>query len=650
MTERLNLFWKVIVVASTTIGIFLSVNMLFHLQFLGVNLIQNAFLIFLLGCFMPISFLIFPAKKTHTSIKWFDILLFIISIIITLYLGLQGERIIMEGWEWEAPALPTYFSVVLWALLLEALRRAGGLILSIVVFFISLYPLFASSMPFTILQGQSYDLLTLARNHIMSTNSVFGIAYTTIGNLLIGFLVFGVVITRTGGGDFFFNLALSLFGRSRGGSAKVAVIGSAFFGMLSGSSVSNAVTIGSMTIPAMKKTGYKPHYAAAIEATASTGGTITPPIMGSAAFIMASFLATPYYQIALAAIIPAFLYFFGLFIQIDGYAAKNNLKGLPDSEIPSFNKTLKEGWHYIVAIIIMIILLFFLNSEGQAPYYASLSLLIITMIKKETRMNFKRLFDMFIDIAKVLAEIIVIIAGVGFIVGALSATGVSFSLSRELVAAAGDSTILILIGGAITCFILGMGMSVSAVYIFLGVIMAPALVAVGIDPIAAHLFVMYWATVSYITPPVALAAFATASIAGASPMKTSFQSVQLGAVKFIIPFYMVYNPAVLIGRGDPMDTVINILISLIGVALVAISLEGYLFKAGTLKIIERILLFIAGICLFFPNIYMVIIGIVVAILIYLVSSSLFVIWKQFRQLVSPILMRSYPLLLKLVDR
>lgn len=617
MTERLNLFWKVIVVASTTIGIFLSVNMLFHLQFLGVNLIQNAFLIFLLGCFMPISFLIFPAKKTHTSIKWFDILLFIISIIITLYLGLQGERIIMEGWEWEAPALPTYFSVVLWALLLEALRRAGGLILSIVVFFISLYPLFASSMPFTILQGQSYDLLTLARNHIMSTNSVFGIAYTTIGNLLIGFLVFGVVITRTGGGDFFFNLALSLFGRSRGGSAKVAVIGSAFFGMLSGSSVSNAVTIGSMTIPAMKKTGYKPHYAAAIEATASTGGTITPPIMGSAAFIMASFLATPYYQIALAAIIPAFLYFFGLFIQIDGYAAKNNLKGLPDSEIPSFNKTLKEGWHYIVAIIIMIILLFFLNSEGQAPYYASLSLLIITMIKKETRMNFKRLFDMFIDIAKVLAEIIVIIAGVGFIVGALSATGVSFSLSRELVAAAGDSTILILIGGAITCFILGMGMSVSAVYIFLGVIMAPALVAVGIDPIAAHLFVMYWATVSYITPPVALAAFATASIAGASPMKTSFQSVQLGAVKFIIPFYMVYNPAVLIGRGDPMDTVINILISLIGVALVAISLEGYLFKAGTLKIIERILLFIAGICLFFPNIYMVIIGIVVAILIYL---------------------------------
>lgn len=617
MTERLNLFWKVIVVASTTIGIFLSVNMLFHLQFLGVNPIQNAFLIFLLGCFMPISFLIFPAKKTHTSIKWFDILLFIISIIITLYLGLQGERIIMEGWEWEAPALPTYFSVVLWALLLEALRRAGGLILSIVVFFISLYPLFASSMPFTILQGQSYDLLTLARNHIMSTNSVFGIAYTTIGNLLIGFLVFGVVITRTGGGDFFFNLALSLFGRSRGGSAKVAVIGSAFFGMLSGSSVSNAVTIGSMTIPAMKKTGYKPHYAAAIEATASTGGTITPPIMGSAAFIMASFLATPYYQIALAAIIPAFLYFFGLFIQIDGYAAKNNLKGLPDSEIPSFNKTLKEGWHYIVAIIIMIILLFFLNSEGQAPYYASLSLLIITMIKKETRMNFKRLFDMFIDIAKVLAEIIVIIAGVGFIVGALSATGVSFSLSRELVAAAGDSTILILIGGAITCFILGMGMSVSAVYIFLGVIMAPALVAVGIDPIAAHLFVMYWATVSYITPPVALAAFATASIAGASPMKTSFQSVQLGAVKFIIPFYMVYNPAVLIGRGDPMDTVINILISLIGVALVAISLEGYLFKAGTLKIIERILLFIAGICLFFPNIYMVIIGIVVAILIYL---------------------------------
>ncbi|VEF49565.1 TRAP type transporter protein [Bacillus freudenreichii] len=617
---RLNLFWKIVVVTSTLLGIFLSVNMLFYLKFLGINPIQNAYLIFLLACFIPIAFLIFPARKAHTeSVKWFDVVLFLTSLFITVYLGLQGERIILEGWDWNAPAFPTYLSIILWGLLIEALRRTGGLVLSLICLVISLYPLIAAHMPINILQGQSYDFLTLARNHILSGNSVFGIAYTTIGNLLLGFLIFGVIITRTGGGDFFFNLALSIFGRTRGGSAKVAVVGSAFFGMLSGSAVSNAVTIGAMTIPAMKKSGYKPHYAAAIEATASTGGTITPPIMGSAAFIMASFLATPYYQIALAAAVPAFLYYFGLMIQIDGYAARNNLKGLEKSEIPSFWKTLKDGWFYILAIAIMIGLLGFLKSEGQAPYYASLALLVITMIKKETRMSFKQLFDMFTEIGKVLTDIVVIIAGVGFIVGALSATGVSFSLSRELVAAAGDNTLLILIGGAITCFILGMGMTVSAVYVFLAVLMAPALIAVGVDPIAAHLYVVYWATVSYITPPVALAAFATASIAGASPMKTGFQAVQLGSVKFIIPFFMVYNPAILIGRGELWETVVSIVVAIIGIALIAFSLEGYLLGAGILNNIERIVLFIAGVFLFFPNIYMPIIGIAIALFVYILK-------------------------------
>ncbi|MCH6265372.1 MULTISPECIES: TRAP transporter permease [Neobacillus] len=616
-TERLNFFWKVVVAVSTVIGVFLSINMLFYIHLFGINPIQNAYLIYLLGCFMPISFLIFPAKKTQTSVKWYDVVFFAVSVIITVYLGLQGKRIIEEGWDWNAPTIPTYFSIVLWALLLEALRRTAGLVLSLICLVISLYPLVASNVPISLLQGQSYDFLTLARNHILSSNSVFGIAYTTIGNLLLGFLVFGVVITRTGGGDFFFNLALSLFGRTRGGSAKVAVVGSAFFGMLSGSAVSNAVTIGAMTIPAMKKSGYKPYYAAAIEATASTGGTITPPIMGSAAFIMASFLATPYYHIALAAAVPAFLYYLGLFIQIDGYAAKNHLKGLSKSEVPSFWKTLKDGWYYIFAILIMIAFLGFLNSEGQAPYYASVALLIIAMIKKETRMSKKQLFDMLLEIGKVLADIVVIIAGVGFIVGALSATGVSFSLSRELVAAAGDSTFLILIGGALTSFILGMGMTVSAVYVFLAVIMAPALIAVGVDPIAAHLYVVYWATVSYITPPVALAAFATASIAGASPMKTGFQAVQLGSVKFIVPFFMIYNPAILIGRGEPLETVLSIVLSIIGIFMIASSLEGYLLGAGALKIVERLLLFAGGLLMFFMNLYLLIIGLVVLGLIYL---------------------------------
>ncbi|MBD7936484.1 MULTISPECIES: TRAP transporter permease [Cytobacillus] len=619
MQSRLNTFWKTIIISSTLIGIFLSVNMLFYLELFGINPIQNAYMILLLACFLPSAYLMFPAKKTDLSIKWYDIACFLLSLIIAIAIGLNGERIIIEGWDWEAPILPTIASILLWGLIIEALRRTAGLVLAMICLVISLYPLIAGVIPIELLQGQSYDFLTLARNHIMSSNSVFGIAYTTIGNLLLGFLVFGVVITKTGGGDFFFNLALSIFGKTRGGSAKVAVVGSAFFGMLSGSAVSNAVTIGAMTIPAMKKTGYKPHYAAAIEATASTGGTITPPIMGSAAFIMASFLAVPYYEIALAAAVPAFLYYFGLFIQIDGYAAKNGLKGMSVSEIPPFWKTLKEGWYYIFSIVVMIFFLAVLNSEGQAPYYASAVLLLIAMIKKSTRMSGKDLANMVVNIGKVLTDIVVIIAGVGFIVGALSATGVSFSFSRELVAAAGDNTFLILIGGALTCFILGMGMTVSAVYVFLAVIMAPALVAVGVDPIAAHLYVVYWATVSYITPPVALAAFSTASIAGASPMKTAFQSVQLGSVKFIVPFFMIYNPAILIGRGDPWETVISIIVAIIGIACISFALEGYLVGAGTLVVAERIILFVAGLIMFVPMWSFIIGGTVIAICLYVLK-------------------------------
>jgi TRAP transporter 4TM/12TM fusion protein len=471
-------------------------------------------------------------------------------------------------------------------------------------------------MPISFLQGQSYDFFTIARNHMMSANGVLGIALTTVGNLILGFLVFGVVLTHTGGGDFFFKLAQSLFGRFRGGEAKVSIVSSAFFGMLSGSAISNTITTGAMTIPAMKKSGYKPHYAGAIEAVASTGGTITPPIMGSAAFIMASFLAIPYYEIALAAAIPALLYYIGLIVQADGYAAKNNLKGLKKEDIPSFLETLKGGWYYLFALVLLVYFLVILNSEGQAPYYASLVLLVIAMINKTTRMNVKQLFNMFVEVGKVLAEIVCIIAGVGFIVGALSATGVSFSFSRELVAAAGDSMILILIGGALTSFILGMGMTVSAVYVFLAIIMAPALVAIGVDPVAAHLFVVYWATVSYITPPVALAAFAASGIAKANPMKTGFTAVRLGAVTFLVPFFFVYQPA-LIFRGEPLEIALSVISAIIGVFMLSSSLEGYLIGFGRMQnLFVRLIVLVAGLCMLIPGILTDVLGIALALIIY----------------------------------
>ncbi|WP_179151949.1 TRAP transporter permease [Oceanobacillus senegalensis] len=619
MSGRLNTFWRIMVIVSTAVGIFLSVNMLFYLELFGFNPIQNSFLYYLLACFLPIAFLIFPAKKNHSSIAWFDIVFFVVSLIIAIYFGTQGERMIMEGWEWNAPQLATYFSIVFWILLLEALRRTGGLVLAIICLAISLYPLISNSIPISFLQGQSYDFFTTARNHIMSANSVLGIPLTTFGNLIIGFLVFGVVLSHTGGGEFFFKLAQSLFGKYRGGEAKVAVVGSAFFGMLSGSAISNTITTGAMTIPAMKKSGYKPHYAAAIESVSSTGGTITPPIMGTAAFLMASFLAIPYFEIAIAAAIPALLYFIGLLVQADGYAAKNNLRGLPKEKIPSIWETLKGGWFFIFSLVMLIYFIVFLNSEGQAPYYATVVLFLVAMINKKTRMNVKQISEMVVDMGKVLAEIICIIAGVGLIVGALSATGVSFSFSRELVAAAGDSMFLILIAGAITSFILGMGMTVSAVYVFLAIIMAPALVQIGVDPIAAHLFVVYWATVSYITPPVALASFAAAGIAKSKPMKTGFTAMRLGAITYLIPFFIVYQPA-LIGRGTTMEIIVSVASAVIGVFILSSALEGYLIGFGTISnYLVRGLLILTGVLMLIPGELTDVIGIVVTFIIYITN-------------------------------
>lgn len=620
LSERLNKFWTTVTIVLTTIGILLAINQLFYLKLFGFNPIKTSYLYFLLACFMPLSFIMFPFSKKmkQKHVRWFDVLFVLLTIIITIYFGVNGQRIISEGWEFQAPLIATIFSVIFWVLLLDALRRVAGLPIMIIATLFSLYPLIAGNIPIGFLQGQPFDFITTARNHVLSTNSIIGIPFDTVGSLLIGFMLFGVVLTKTGGGDFFFNLAQSIFGRYRGGAAKVSIISSAFFGMLSGSAVSNTITTGSMTIPSIKKAGYSPPYAGAIEACASTGGTITPPIMGSAAFIMASFLGVPYSEIAIAAAIPAVLYFFALLVQADGYAAKHQLVGLPKDKIPSFTKTMKDGWIYLFALVVLTYLLIFMRNEGQAPFYVSAIIFILVMLRKDTRLNWEKIRELIVNTGKVLTELTSLIAGIGFIVGALSITGVSFSFSRELISLAGDSTLFILIAGAITSFILGMGMTVSAVYIFLAVILAPALVQMGIDPIAAHLFVLYWATVSYITPPVALASFTAAGIANANPMRTGLYSVRLGIVTFIVPFIFVYEPAI-IGRGEISDIIFVTISALVGVFFLASALEGYVMGAGIIesKLIRSILV-VVSVLLIIPNLTITIIGLISGIVLFMV--------------------------------
>ena len=569
--------------------------------------------------YLPVVFLIFPATPSAPKepIPWYDAILFRVAALTCGYFGLNGLKIIGLGWEYAAPLVPTLLSLLLWALVIEAVRRSADISLMVTCLIFSLYPLFAYHLP-GFLKGQPFDLLTTARLHVMGANGIIGLPFFVLVNLLIGFILFGVILQNSGGGAFFYNLASSLLGQYRGGAAKIGILGSSFFGMLSGSTVSNVVAIGSMTIPAMKRTGFSAHYAAAIESCASAGGPIMPPVMGAAAFIMASFLNVPYYQIAIAAAIPACLYYLGLFIQVDGYAAKTGLKGFPKSELPPLWDTLKQGWFYLGVIVIMCYFLLSLTVEAWAPFYASGALVILSMVKKETRLTWPSTILMLSDLTKSLSQLVAILSAAGLLIGGLTVTGVALSFSRELVAAVGNNSLLILLAGALTSFVLGLGMPTTACYIFLAVVMVPALVSLNIDPLGAHLFVFYWGALSDITPPTALCVAAASGIAGSNFMQTGWTAMRLGFIKYLIPFFFVYNSA-LLTHGPVWEVLLATPFATIGVFYLSSALEGYLWGVGTLNLTSRILLIAGGLLTAFPELITTLVGLTLLVAVTLIN-------------------------------
>jgi TRAP-type mannitol/chloroaromatic compound transport system permease large subunit len=336
-----------------------------------------------------------------------------------------------QGWEFTAPAYAVWVSYMLWALTLEAVRRCGGLTLFTLVLLFSLYPTVADKLP-GVISGMSSSPAETAAYHVISIESILGLPFRAFAELVIGFLVFGIALQHTGGGKFFINLAFSMFGHVRGGSAKVAIVSSGLMGSMSGSVITNVLTTGQMTIPAMKRDGLDKEYAAGVEACASTGGVLLPPIMGSTAFVMATFLNVPYTTVALAATIPALLYFFGLFVQVDAYAARNGLKGTPREELPKLSETMKEGWYYLAAFLLLIFLLVYMQREAIAPYYATGLLLILTQMSRSSRWDWSKTVSFMVATGKLLAELLAIMAGVGLIVGALSITGLSGTLVNDV--------------------------------------------------------------------------------------------------------------------------------------------------------------------------------------------------------------------------
>ena len=419
-------------------------------------------------------------------------------------------------------------------------------------------------------------------------------------------VIFGAMLERSGAGKVLMDIATGATGRSRGGPAKVSIFSSGLMGSMSGSVISNVLTTGVLSIPAMRRIGMSRSFAGGVEACASTGGVLMPPVMGATAFVMAMFLDIPYSAVALAAVIPSILYFLGLFIQIDAYAARNDIKGLPAIELPSIKQTLKEGWYFIFVFGLLVWMLLIMQREAVAPFYATALLLVLNQLSKQNRWGWKDVTETLSSAAKLFAELIAILAGVGMLVGALSMTGLSGTIANDFINIAGGSVPLLLIMGAVTSFVLGIGMTVTAAYIFLAVALAPALIqGGGLDPMAVHMFILYWGMVSFITPPVALGAFAAATLAGSSPMRTGFEAMRLGSIIYFLPFFFVLNPALVL-NGPIYEIITEIGTAILGIGLIAAGLQGHLVLMGSMNndalgLLARFMLIASGLLLAFPE-------------------------------------------------
>ncbi|MBM1690855.1 TRAP transporter permease [Sulfitobacter geojensis] len=622
-----------VVVAGTLFSLILVINQLFNLQILGIVLIEGRYLYILGGLFLALSFLIFQMRGGKGGVpSLLDWALFALALACTGYLAQTAQTNLSQGWEYAAPQTAQYVSVAFFFLILEATRRAGGLVLFLIVCFFAFYPTFAGHVPDPFSGFQS-TLMQTVPYHVFSAESSFGIPMKAFGGVVIGFILFGAVLQRTGGGQFFNDLALGLVGGYRGGAAKVSIFASGFMGSMSGSVISNVLTTGAVSIPAMRKTGFSAKTAAATEACASTGGVLMPPIMGATAFIMASFLSRPYVEIALAAAIPSILFYWGLFTGIDAYAAKRGLRGLPRPDLPRLKEVMKEGWPYIFVFALLLYMMIGLRQESSAPFYATALLLVVNQFRARFRLNKQRLGNMIVGVGMGLAELTAILLGVGLIVGSFSATGLAGTLVNELVFMAGDNTLVLLLMGAMTAFIFGMGMTVTACYIFLAVVLAPALEAGGLNTLAVHLFILYWGMVSYITPPVALGAFAASTMAGSNPIATGFEAMRLGGVIYIAPFFFVLNPA-LIGQAPAWEVVVALSCAMIGVAMISSALQGYISLIGPLEGASgmplRILLFCGGVLIAMPQTGLVSLGYASSFLIGAVLCALpmFTAWRS----------------------
>ncbi|RKE74519.1 TRAP transporter permease [Pseudorhodoplanes sinuspersici] len=544
----------------------------------GWNFLAEQFLAVVLGLAMALVYIVRPFRRTalpRTSVPWYDWVLAATSLGIGLYMGWSYPRMLGEFFN-----SPWHVVVVTWLLFLlvvEGLRRASGWSLVIVVLAFFFYAL-VGHMVGGDLQTRDVKINDMVVYLGLDTSGLFGLVLLIGVTVVIPFVFFGQLLSASGGASFFNDVSLALMGRFRGGAAKISIMASSLFGSINGIVVSNILATGVITIPMMKKSGFEPEHAAAVEASASNGGQLMPPVMGAVAFLMADFLQISYTEVAIAAAVPSLLYYLSLFIQADLEAAKGNILRVPAKEIPNLVKVFAKGWLFLLPFAVLVYALFWQNREPEnAAIFACTAVVVIGFLfgYRVQRLTPRAVWDCLVRTGVSSADIIMISAAAGFIMGILQITGLGFALTVFLVNVGAGNIFLLLLIAAVLCIVLGMGMPTLGVYVLLAVLIVPALVEVGVTPMAAHMFILYLGMMSFVTPPVAIAAFFAANLAKANPMKTGWVAMRFSWTAYIVPFLFVFSPSLLLQSGSWFDTALSITTAAIGVWFVSAGMIGY---------------------------------------------------------------------------
>jgi len=545
------------------------------------------------GAFFALCFLLYttPGSTETGRVPWYDWVLAGGSVGVAAYIALNTQRLVHRFAFCDPVTVgDLILGLLAVVLLLEGSRRIVGPWLSILSV-LSLGYVFLGPVIPGLFGHQGFSLRALIDELFLTTDGIWGDAMGIAVTYIILFIIFGAFLQLSGGGNFLFEFASALAGWARGGLAKVAVIASGLFGMISGSPVANASSVGAITIPMMRKAGYPADFAAATETCASTGGTIMPPVMGSVAFLMAQVLGVPYIKVAIAAAIPAVIYYFAVFVAVDLRAARLGLKGLPRDKLPPLGKTLAKGAGFFIPLVFLVYRLMAGFSPSRVALETTLVTVLVSWLRPDTRMGVRRILEALENGARSGIMVVVTLATSGIMIGVINLTGVGTKFSSFLMACTGGEKFVALALTMVLTLIMGLAMNITPSYLFAAVVSGPLLVSLGVPPMAAHMFILFFAALATMTPPVASTAFAAAGIAGADPMRVGFLACRIGLVAYLLPFAFAYEPALLL-LGSPAEVLWATALTLVGVVALAVATEGWL--GGEVHWFPRALIGIAG--------------------------------------------------------